>query len=769
MSLPAYYAHDGLSKSLGACRVGRSGKILDANDQFCQLVNYSQSEIQQLPIATVLFFSPCDLPPSWRTGQMRCQEAHLIDRNGHVRHVRVMGLLNVAAAGITVPKEEQSRVLVVYEAAGAGTEGTNGNDPQVNLNQAIYGIHSASSAAEIIQATSDWCRSLLPQYVGIGMYDHQGSWSWAYHIQGVDQAIGDRLGAFDTNQLLSSLQTGGWVRLPTGSAASASAGPSRCLSYDPSYESQKENGREGPVALSAALRIASAAEGFEALLVPIEYQGSVLGALVLSPTPEGGDHGDEDRYSAQPTALSASALTPTDLELATTLAKHAALAIAKAPHQKALQNPSQTLTPWVEHQIQHLQQALNFEAAIKRITENIRDSLDERHIFETVMRELCETLVLDCCTVGFYDLHQQTVDVRYSHTTTTNVCLIQGSIMVTSDNAEVYGLLLQGLSIQHSPLHSSSDRRMVPYSTTLAYPMTMNQQIIGDLWLCRPKYSLFNQQEIRLVEQIVNQCAIGLRQARLYQQAQAQVKSLETLGDLKDDFLNTVSHELRTPVTNIKMTAKMLELALHTQHVTDTRISRYIKILHAEAQREMDLINDLLDLQRLDAGMQSLDLKPIEIASWLNQLFDGFRERAVDNQQQLHVNIVADVTLFTSDENSLKRMVAELVNNACKYTPPQESITIEGRVGPAELTLSVCNSGIEVPESEQGRIFEKFYRINSSDRRKQGGTGLGLALVKQLAQSLRGDVRLTSKNGLTCFTLTLPQLDRPVPEATSSP
>jgi signal transduction histidine kinase len=133
---------------------------------------------------------------------------------------------------------------------------------------------------------------------------------------------------------------------------------------------------------------------------------------------------------------------------------------------------------------------------------------------------------------------------------------------------------------------------------------------------------VFNEPEIRLVLQVANQCAIALRQARLYQAAQIQVKALEELNQLKDDFLSTVSHELRTPISNMKMAIHMLK----TQP-TEERRDRYMAILQSECAREAELINDLLDLQRLASGTRVLEPEAIVLREWLEELIEPFQER----------------------------------------------------------------------------------------------------------------------------------------------
>ena len=672
----------------------------------------------------------------------KIEDADLLNRNGPSRRIRLLRCPDLLSP------DDRNQVILFY-ASGPITTGSRDKLSEAKplqtdfgaVDRLFYAIHSATSQPEVFQILARQSRPLLPHYIGTGLYAPcSGRWTWNCSAPDLIQ-IKAGLQQFDVDQILASLQLGQRVRLQTKTTD------------EPLLA--KAEGHSSITLLPVAPQAAPAAE-FDVLLVPIS-QDAVLGTLLLSP------------YGTSGLGLAAPGqewpIPAAELERATAIAKHAALAIARLQQREAVQTPDQNLAQWVQNQVVHLQQALNVEAAVKGIIEKIRNSLDEAYIFETVMRELSQALVLDACSVGFYDEEQQDVDVRYTYTTTSDVCRLQQSLSPMAVYSEIYGLLRQGSCIQVSSLGERPEGRMVAYSTTVACPIMMEGRAIGDLWLHRPKHALFNAQEQDLIRQVTQQCAVGLRQARLYQQAKAQVRSLKTVGSLKDDFLSTVSHELRTPVTNIKMTAKMLELALSGQTITDKRIARYMSILHAEAQREIDLINDLLDLQRLDAGMQTLDLKLIEV-TWLAQLLESFRERANVNGQELCVEIVTQTSHIVSDEGILKRIVAELLNNACKYTPPDEQISVRGKINDTGLYLRICNSGIEISPTEQVRIFQKFYRIRESDRRNRGGTGLGLALVKQLVQHLGGEIQLTSENRLTCFTLILPALQLPAPEPT---
>jgi signal transduction histidine kinase len=294
--------------------------------------------------------------------------------------------------------------------------------------------------------------------------------------------------------------------------------------------------------------------------------------------------------------------------------------------------------------------------------------------------------------------------------------------------------------------------------------------VLGDLWLINDRDYGFNDIEIRLVQQVANQCAIAIRQARLYQAAQSQVAELERLNTLKDDFLSTVSHELRTPVTSMRVALQLLGVTLNQEfdlsadlqkpRAEQSRISRYFGILQEECEREISLINDLLDLQRLDVGNHPMQLEPILLDTWLTGWIDSFVTRAKSRDQTLKLVAAPGLPVVHTDLASLERVVAELLNNACKYTPPGEHITLDISAYPTpageQVWLTLTNTGVSIPMEERARIFDKFYRVPSADPWKQGGTGLGLALVKKLVMHLGGDIEVTGDDGQTCFIVTLP-------------
>ncbi len=230
-----------------------------------------------------------------------------------------------------------------------------------------------------------------------------------------------------------------------------------------------------------------------------------------------------------------------------------------------------------------------------------------------------------------------------------------------------------------------------------------------------------------------------------------QVEELEQLSILKDEFLNTVSHDLRAPMTNIRLVLELLPGA-----EDEAEILQYLEILDQECTRETNLINDLLDFQRLEAKAQLRTFVSISVAEWLPPLIQPYRERAMAQQQCLRLEVDPTLTSFVSDRPSLERILTELLHNACKYTPLGGEICLAVQPSVHHLCFRVQNSGPAIPAAELSKIFDKFYRVPKSDVRQQGGTGLGLALVKKLVEHLDGEIQVQSDTKGTQFTVELP-------------
>ena len=249
---------------------------------------------------------------------------------------------------------------------------------------------------------------------------------------------------------------------------------------------------------------------------------------------------------------------------------------------------------------------------------------------------------------------------------------------------------------------------------------------------------------------------------------QAQFDEIESLNRLKDEFISTVSHELRTPLTNMKMAIQMLGISLNKEQnfllemekpeTERSKASRYFQILDNECDRQINLINNFLDLQKLNTNAKPLVLETIQLQQWLCRVLQVFQARNRNSsQQELQLNIAANLPPLTCDPFSLERILMELLTNACKFSPPEAQITLSAQLKSKGIQFQVINTGVEIPTTEIPLIFHKFYRIPSNDPWKQGGTGLGLTLVQKLTLSLGGTIEVESQSNRTCFTILLPK------------
>jgi signal transduction histidine kinase/DNA-binding response OmpR family regulator len=424
--------------------------------------------------------------------------------------------------------------------------------------------------------------------------------------------------------------------------------------------------------------------------------------------------------------------------------------------QKQLKTLNSSLEQEVEVRTTELQTAFSLESTLKQIIGKVRESLDEAHILQTVVQELTLSMGLDGCTAAVYDPERRTSTIHHEYTGGNPY--LQKRVIDMASYPQVYHCLLEGLPVQFCLLESKQGT----YSSILACPLIdiVDEQVLGDLWLFDYRSDrTFSEQDVRLIRQVAHQCAIALHQARLFQSVQAQVKKLEKMNQLKDDFLSTISHELRTPMANIKMATEMLEITLEPLGVLDPETSlpsRYFKILKEECQRETQLINDLLDLSRLNAGCEPLILTTLRLQDWIPHIAEVFAERTRNHEQVLHVHIPDYLAHLTTDFCCLERVLTELLNNACKYTPAHETIAIAADHTETGVSITISNSGVEIPEYQLEQLFEKFYRVPSHDVWKDGGSGLGLPLVKRRVELLHGHIQVNSNSGWTNFIIELP-------------
>lgn len=229
---------------------------------------------------------------------------------------------------------------------------------------------------------------------------------------------------------------------------------------------------------------------------------------------------------------------------------------------------------------------------------------------------------------------------------------------------------------------------------------------------------------------------------------QDSVRELAEQAHQKDELVCSITHDLRAPLTTIKVALQLLEM-------TPNNHEQYINVAKAACEQGDELIQNLLYLYQLESGETRILMEAIDLHAHLMHLTNLFQVRAQNRHQTLSLNIPEELPLITSDGTCLQRVLSELLNNACKYTPDYGEIGLQFQECPHlnRVVFSVRNS-VAIPLDELPKLFDKFYRLPNSTQ--QHGTGLGLPLVKHLVEQLNGQITVTSQGGWTTFAIELP-------------
>ena len=234
------------------------------------------------------------------------------------------------------------------------------------------------------------------------------------------------------------------------------------------------------------------------------------------------------------------------------------------------------------------------------------------------------------------------------------------------------------------------------------------------------------------------------------------ITELRGVERMKSEFVSTVSHELRTPLTSIKGFIRTLLDDTDGYYDRETQIEFY-RIIDTECDRLVRLINDLLNLSRIESG-RALDLVlgQVSLPELIGRVVDS--QKAYTDRHQFTVIVPTDLPTIVADRDKVDQVLTNLLSNAVKYSPDGGQITVSARdIGDHKVSISISDEGIGIPEDQIGRLFTRFHRVDSRDSRKQYGTGIGLYLVKHLVEAHQGEVSVASRVGEgSTFTVVLP-------------
>jgi two-component system, NtrC family, sensor kinase len=293
------------------------------------------------------------------------------------------------------------------------------------------------------------------------------------------------------------------------------------------------------------------------------------------------------------------------------------------------------------------------------------------------------------------------------------------------------------------------------FRASLAVPLLREDRIIGGLVVRRKSTGEFRPEVIELLKTFATQSVLAIQNARLFREIEEKSRQIEAANRHKSEFLANMSHELRTPLNAIIGFSEVLQEKLFGE--LNEKQAEYTDDILTSGRHLLSLINEILDLSKVEAGRMELELATFDLPLAIDNARTFVRERATKHGIALDVAVDDRLGDFLGDERKIKQILLNLLSNAVKFTPEGGRIGIDARQTDGSVEISVSDTGVGIAAEDQPKVFEEFRQVGSDYAHKVEGTGLGLTLAKKFVELHGGKIWLDSEVGKgSTFTFTLP-------------
>jgi signal transduction histidine kinase/HAMP domain-containing protein len=461
--------------------------------------------------------------------------------------------------------------------------------------------------------------------------------------------------------------------------------------------------------------------GFRTVLgVPLLRDGEPIGVMALA------------RDHVEP-------FTATQIELVTVFADQAVIAIANARLVRELKEQSAALAASVEEL-----------KALAETGQAVSGTLDLTQVLDLVSSRAMELGQADACGLFRYDRTNrafvlwrasgldEALSERLRHIRILEVETVMGSAIRQHVPVAVSDIT----ELPNWPLRDAAVGAGI--RSVLVVPLVRAERVFGTLVLMRREQAEFPRRTVDLMQTFANQSVLAIQNARLFREIKDKSRQLEVASQHKSQFLANMSHELRTPLNAVLGYAEMLLDGVYGEVAGEAH--EVLEYIQANGHHLLALINDVLDLSKIEAGQLTLALDDYAVQSIVEAVVSAAQPLAQGKHLDLQVNVAEDLPLGRGDERRLTQVLLNLVGNAIKFTDAG-SVTITATVVGDLLEMAVADTGPGIALADQDRIFEAFQQVDNSSTREKGGTGLGLAISRRIVQMHGGTIAMESAPG----------------------
>jgi signal transduction histidine kinase len=481
-----------------------------------------------------------------------------------------------------------------------------------------------------------------------------------------------------------------------------------------------------------AFRAMARVRGYRSqVVVPLLHHGEAIGAITVTRREPGGFTDDE-------------------IALLKTFADQAVIAIENA-----------RLLTELQARTQELSRSVGELRALGEVGQAISSTLDLRTVLSTIVARATQLSGTDAGVIYEYDDQREVFVPRATEhleaeivetMLTTPVRKGEGATGRLAETREP----IQVPDILAAPAESRVRGALVRagYRALLAVPLVREGHLIGGLTVIRKTPGAFAPETIELLQTFATQSSLAIQNARLFREIEDKSRQIEVASQHKSEFLANMSHELRTPLNAIIGFSEVLTDRMFGE--LNEKQDEYLKDIYASGTHLLSLINDILDLSKIEAGRMELELTDFHLPTALDNALTLVRERAGRRSITLRMSIDERLGEVRADERKIRQVVLNLLSNAIKFTPEGGRIEVAAVPRDESVEVSVSDTGVGIAPADQEAVFEEFRQVGTSEKNAEG-TGLGLTLCRKFIELHGGRIWVQSQVGVgSTFTFTIP-------------